>query len=79
MRYHVYFRRKNECVVYAPVTERREVSLLRRRLDGSWHCALCDATDCRHAMAAVRADDKAAAGHFAGATGVVVTVPTLNR
>lgn len=52
MKYEVYFRRPNDCVVFAPLTAPREVSLVHRAGDGQWHCALCDATDCRHAEAA---------------------------
>jgi hypothetical protein len=56
MEYEVYFRRADDCVVFAPSTERREISLLRRRADGTWHCALCDSTSCRHTVAAEEAD-----------------------
>ena len=75
MRYHVYFRRPNDCVVYAPVTEHHEVSLVHRGHDGSWHCALCDATDCRHASAASRAGDDAAGDGLAGTAGDLGTDP----
>lgn len=52
MDYEIYFRRPNDCVIYAPDNETREVSLLHRRGDGEWHCALCDSTHCRHAEVA---------------------------
>ena len=60
MDYHVYFRRPDDCVVYAPATEHHEISLLHRLRGREWHCALCDATDCRHAEAASRAAEQAA-------------------
>lgn len=47
-RYEVYFRRPNDAVVYAAAAHEKEVSLLHRYTDGSWHCALCNATACRH-------------------------------
>lgn len=52
MPYEVYFRRPNDAVVFAETAEVKEVSLLHRNADGAWHCALCDATECRHAAAA---------------------------
>lgn len=78
MHYHVYFRRPDDCVVYAPATEHHEVSLVHRVADGSWHCALCGATDCRHAAAALRADDEAAEGDLPGAGDGVFNVPLPN-
>ncbi len=47
-RYEVYFRRPNDAVVYTSADDVSEVSLLHRYPDGSWHCALCDAHECRH-------------------------------
>ena len=75
MDYHVYFRRPDDCVVYTPVTEHHEISLLHR-MTGGWHCALCDATDCRHAEAAARAaEQQAGDSRAADAAGSVFTVP----
>lgn len=51
-RYEVYFRRPNDAVVYAADPGAHEVSLLHRYPDGAWHCALCNATRCRHIEAA---------------------------
>ncbi len=50
--YEVYFRRPDDAVVYAAVTGHNEVSLVHHNGDGSWHCALCDATECKHIQAA---------------------------
>lgn len=50
--YEVYFRRPDDCVVFAPANVSREISLLHRTADGQWHCALCDTTRCRHTEAA---------------------------
>lgn len=47
-RYEVYFRRPNDAVVYASADDGGEVSLLHRYPDGRWHCALCNAHECRH-------------------------------
>lgn len=55
MEYEVFFRRPNDCVVFAPITETKEVTLLHRQRDGAWHCALCDSTSCRHGEVAERA------------------------
>lgn len=55
MDYEIYFRRPDDCVVFTPISEKREVSLLHRRRDGEWHCALCDSTGCRHSEFAARA------------------------
>lgn len=77
MNYHAYFRRPDDCVVYAPVTEDREISLVHRGGDGRWHCALCDATDCRHVRVAVQADG-GASNHLTGAGDGVFTVPLPN-
>lgn len=71
MNYHVYFRRPDDCVVYSPATEHHEVSLVHRRGDGTWHCALCDATDCRHSVAALEAGHEAGDGDPAGASGAL--------
>lgn len=53
MEYEVYpFRPPDDVVVFAPVAApRREISLLKRRPDGRWHCALCGTTACRHTRA----------------------------
>lgn len=51
-RYEVYFRRPNDAVVFAADPDAKEVSLLHRYRDGSWHCALCTATECPHIEAA---------------------------
>lgn len=50
--FEVYFRRPDDCVVYAPIGAPQEISLLHRQADGSWHCALCGETRCRHTAAA---------------------------
>ena len=62
MRYEVFFRRADDCVVYAPPTERHEISLVHRRPDGSWHCALCNDTQCRHVEAAEEAASTTTSG-----------------
>jgi hypothetical protein len=55
MEYEIYFRRPNDCVVYARNPDVREVSLLHRRRGGEWHCALCDSTRCPHVEVAEQA------------------------
>ena len=50
--FEVYFRRPDDAVVYTRTVDSREVSLVHRNRDDSWHCALCDATECRHIKAA---------------------------
>lgn len=52
--YEIYFRRPDDCVVYAADTSQREVSLLHHQGEGEWHCALCDSTRCRHTEVATR-------------------------
>lgn len=69
MEYETYFRRPDDCVVYAPPTEAREVSLVHRQRNGEWHCALCDSTRCRHADAAEEADREREAGEAAQPVG----------
>jgi hypothetical protein len=59
--YEVYFRRPDDAVVYAAVTGPTEVSLVHRNADGSWHCSLCNATECHHVEAARNAKDDEAA------------------
>lgn len=71
--YHAYFRRPDDCIVYAPLTEDQEISLVHRGGDGRWHCALCDATDCRHARVAGQAEN-GTADYLRGGGGVY-TVP----
>ncbi|MFW5947202.1 MAG: hypothetical protein ACOCUW_01810 [Gemmatimonadota bacterium] len=56
--YEVYFRRPHDAVVFASTPERSEISLVHRNGDGSWHCALCDATHCRHVRVARRAAEE---------------------
>lgn len=53
--YNVHFGHRDDCVVWAPASDKWEVSVLRRGSDGHWHCPLCGATDCRHAEAAEKA------------------------
>jgi alanyl-tRNA synthetase len=50
--FEVYFHRPDDCVVYAPTNAPQEISLVHRQSDGSWHCALCGGTHCRHTAAA---------------------------
>lgn len=50
--YEVYFRRPDDAVVWAQITDHTEISLVHHNRDGSWHCALCNTTDCRHVVAA---------------------------
>mgnify|MGYP006302808149 CR=1 FL=1 len=59
--YEVYFRRPDDAIVYASVPDHGEVSLVHRNADGSWHCALCNATDCRHVHVARTAKEGEAA------------------
>ena len=50
--YEVYFRRPDDAIVFAADPHAHEVSLLHRYPDDSWHCALCDSTECAHIEAA---------------------------
>ncbi|MDX1675785.1 MAG: hypothetical protein R3314_13410 [Longimicrobiales bacterium] len=54
--FEVYFRRPDDAVVFAMTEDSREVSLVHRYGDGSWHCALCNARECRHIEVARAAD-----------------------
>lgn len=51
-RFEVYFRRPDECVVFATEPDPREISLVHHYPDGHWHCALCNDIRCRHVEAA---------------------------
>ncbi len=59
--YEVYFRRPDDAVVWAPIAGHNEISLVHHNHDDSWHCALCNSTDCQHARAARSAKETEAA------------------
>ncbi len=75
MRYEGYLYHDDGCIVYAAEGRQRDVSVLRRRADGSWHCGACDTTGCRHADAAAAVAADALAQNGAGSDQATVIPP----